>query len=130
MPGNILGVSAGKDIIGPLGQARPQARSANGKVGFVPQNYLQYTDAPNAHLEDQNEMNVDQDQDPGVDSTPASAGYESATVSIASASPGYDSTPPSAGYNTTGSVGNKSNYSTTDYEVQQTIRPTEGLTGR
>jgi hypothetical protein len=102
---------------------------------MIPQNYILYTDTSTAAIiEDQNEMNVDHDTNGDFDSTAVSAGYESSSIASASAptSAGYDSLPPSAGYDTgtQGSFGERSSsYSTTDYEVQQAIRPTDVPTG-
>ena len=86
-----------------------QARNSDGKLGFVPENYIAFPEGDSAGTVDPNEVSVDADPpSSGFDSAPPSAGPDS----VAPSSNGLDSVPASA------SGERVSAYSATDYEVQ------------
>jgi len=89
----------------------PQARSADGKVGYIPENYIQVVD-DQSEVVDETEVVVDSD------------GESSPSQQTKALSP--------AATGTTGSVGRESGgstYSATDYEVQETVRAPNGEGG-
>ncbi|KAK2176270.1 hypothetical protein NP493_673g01034 [Ridgeia piscesae] len=85
-----------------------RARSADGKVGYIPENYIQVVD-DQSEVVDETEVVVDSD------------GESSPSQQTKALSP--------AATGTTGSVGRESGgstYSATDYEVQETVRAPNG----
>ena len=88
----------------------PQARSADGKVGYIPENYIQVVD-DQSEVVDETEVVVDSDGESSPSQTKA-------------LSPAATGTTGSAGRESGGST-----YSATDYEVQETVRAPNGEGG-